>query len=206
MLEINDGALFVWRHRFLRPILLTAVAWNISWFVLQAAYVPYAVRVLGLTAQGVGITLATYGAGMVVGALLASRMLAALPFGRAIQLGPLVSVLASATMLATLLLPSGVLAALSFFMFGVGPIMWTITSTTLRQSVTPGAMLGRVSSVFLTVNAGARPIGAALGGWVGASWGESACLVLSLAGFLVQAWLIFDSSIGGLQRLASATR
>jgi predicted MFS family arabinose efflux permease len=206
MLEIKDGALFVWGQSFLRPMLLTGVAWNISWFVLQAAYVPYAVRVLGLSAQTVGITLATYGAGMVVGALLASRVLAALPFGRAIQLGPAVSVLAAATMVGTLFLPTGVLAALSFFLFGVGPIIWTITSTTLRQSVTPGAMLGRVSSVFLTVNAGARPIGAALGGWVGASWGEPACLWLALAGFVLQAWVIFGSTVSGLQRLASAAR
>lgn len=201
MLEIKDGALFVWRQSFLRPMLLTGVAWNISWFVLQAAYVPYAVRVLGLSAQTVGITLATYGAGMVVGALLASRVLAALPFGRAIQLGPAVSVLAAATMVGTLFLPTGVLAALSFFLFGVGPIIWTITSTTLRQSVTPGAMLGRVSSVFLTVNAGARPIGAALGGWVGAVWGEPACLWLALAGFVLQAWVIFASTLATLRRL-----
>ncbi|HWI82497.1 MFS transporter [Ramlibacter sp.] len=201
LLEIRDGALFVWRDRLLQPILLTAVAWNIAWFVLQAAYVPYAVRVLGLGAQAVGMTLACYGAGMVVGALFASRLLAVLPFGRAIQLGPAVSVLASATMAATLALPSGVLAALAFFCFGAGPIIWTITSTTLRQSVTPGAMLGRVSAVFLTVNAGARPVGAALGAWVGAAWGEPACLWLSLAGFVLQALIIFASTVSGLRRL-----
>jgi predicted MFS family arabinose efflux permease len=201
LLEIRDGALFVWRHDLLKPILLTGIAWNLAWFVLQAAYVPYAVRVLGLGAQAVGVTLACYGAGMVVGALLAARLLALIPFGRAIQVGPAVSVLASAAMVATLAVPSGVLAALSFFCFGVGPIIWTITSTTLRQSITPGPMLGRVSSVFLTVNAGARPIGAALGGWVGANWGESACLWLSLAGFVVQALVIFASTVSGLRRL-----
>ena len=201
LLEIRDGAQFVWRHGFLRPILLTGIAWNISWFVLQAAYVPYAVRLLGLSAQSVGFTLGAYGAGMVVGALLASRLLAAIPFGRAIQLGPAVSVLAAAAMVGTLAWPSGVLAAASFFLFGVGPIIWTITSVTLRQSVTPGAMLGRVSSVFLTMNAGARPIGAALGGWVGAMWGEPACLWLALAGFILQAMVIFASSLATLRRL-----
>ena len=196
-----DGAQFVWQQPYLRPMLLTGVAWNISWFVLQAAYVPYAVRVLGLSAQSVGFTLGTYGAGMVTGALLASRVLAAIPFGRAVQVGPAVSVLAAAAMVATLFVPSGLLAALSFFLFGVGPILWTITTTTLRQSVTPGAMLGRVSSVFLTVNAGARPVGAALGGWVGAWWGEPACLWLALAGFILQAAVIFASTLATLRRL-----
>lgn len=204
LLEIQDGARLVWQHALLRPILLTAVAWNISWFVLQAAYVPYAVRVLGLSAGTLGVTLAGYGVGMIVGSLLARRVLTALPFGRAIQLGPVVSVLAAATMVATLLVPSGILAALSFFLFGVGPIIWTITSTTLRQTVTPGAMLGRVSALFLTVNTGARPLGAALGGMVGAQWGEWACLVLALAGFGVQAWVILRSRVGALQHLPAA--
>lgn len=199
--ELKDGAALVWHHTLLRPILLTAIAWNISWFVLQAAYVPYAVRVLGLNAEGVGLTLATYGAGMVVGALLAPRILKAMAFGRAIQFGPIVSVLAMATMVATLAWPSAALAAFSFFLFGVGPIIWTITSTTLRQTVTPNAMLGRVSAVFLTVNAGARPVGAALGGAVGAAWGEPACLVLALVGFVVQAAMILYSPLRALQVL-----
>ena len=204
LLDIRDGAHWVWRHALLRPIFLTAVAWNISWFVLQAAYVPYAIRLLGLSAAAVGMTLAAYGAGMVVGALLAPQVVAKLPFGRAIQLGPAVSVLAALTMVATLAFPSGVLAGVAFFLFGAGPIVWTITSTTLRQTVTPGAMLGRVSAIFLAANTGARPIGAALGGFVGATWGEPACLVLALAGFAVQAWVIFGSQVRGLQRLPQA--
>ncbi len=204
LLELQDGARLVWRHALLRPILLTAVAWNISWFVLQAAYVPYAVRVLGLSAGGVGMTLASYGAGMIVGSLFAPRVMAALPFGRAIQVGPSISVLAAATMVATLLLPTAAVAVASFFLFGVGPIIWTISSTTLRQTVTPNAILGRVSALFLTVNVGARPLGAALGGYVGASWGEAACLWLALAGFVVQAWLIFASPVSQLRHLPAA--
>ena len=201
LLEVRDGARFVWQHEMLRPMLLTGAVFNISWFVLQAGYVPYAVRVLGLGAQAVGFTLAMYGAGMVVGALLTPRVVACLPFGRAIQVGPSVAVLAAAAMAATLVVPTATLAALSFFLFGAGPMVWVITSTTLRQSVTAATMLGRVSAVFLTINAGARPIGAALGGMVGAAWGEPACLLLALAGFGLQAAIIFASRIATLHRL-----
>ena len=200
-LELGDGARLVWRHPLLRPILLTAVAWNLSWFVLQAAYVPYAVRTLGLSAGSVGLTLAVYGVGMLVGATLAPRVVAALPFGRAIQLGPLVSVLAAATMVATLFVPQAGLAAASYFLFGAGPVIWVITSTTLRQSVTPGAMLGRVSAMFLTVSMGARPLGAALGGFVGTAWGEPACLWLALIGFGAQLGVILWSSVSALRSL-----
>ena len=52
---------------------------------------------------------------------------------------PIVAVPAAAVMVAALFvhplwLPTAALAALSFFLFGAGPIIWTITSVTLRQT------------------------------------------------------------------------
>lgn len=55
--ELNEGARFVLTHQLLRPILFTAVFFNIAFFVLQAIYVPYAHRHLGLSAGAIGITL-----------------------------------------------------------------------------------------------------------------------------------------------------
>ena len=116
----------------------------------------------------------------------------------------MVSVAAICTMAATLRWPVAGLAALSYFLFGVGPLSWTISSTTLRQTLTPGPMLGRVSAIFLTVNAGARPIGAALGGLIGVRWGEEACLLVAVAGFALQAVVIAVSPIRHLQTLPPA--
>ena len=55
--------------------------------------------------------------------------------------------------------------------------------------------------MFLTVNMGARPLGAALGGLVGARWGEAACLWLALTGFVLQAAVIVASHMRTLSRL-----
>jgi hypothetical protein len=80
-----------------------------------------------------------------------------------------------------------------------------VSSTTLRQTVTAPAMLGRVGSIFLTVNAGARPLGAALGAGVAAAAGPEgaamACLLLALAGFVLQALVIGASPVRALERL-----
>lgn len=201
LLELQDGARWVWKSDLLRPILFCSIVWNISWFMLQATYVPYAVHTLGLNAGGVGMTLALYGAGMIVGALLAPRVIRALPFGQAILLGPYFSVLAAVTMAMTLLWPVGWLAALSYFFFGSGPIIWVITSTTLRQTVTPRAMIGRVSSINIVVSTGARPLGAALGGVLGVYfpvWVSLWCVVL---GFTLQALIISASRMRTLQKL-----
>ncbi len=199
--ELRQGAATVWQHPLLKPILLTAVAWNTAWFVLQAAYVPYAMKSLGLDAAAVGFTLAGYGVGMVIGALLAARLIRSVRYGQAVILGPAVSVLAALVMVASIVWPSGWLAGASFFLFGIGPIIWTISSTTLRQHVTPGPLLGRVSAIFLTTNMGARPLGAALGGWIGTHHGLAACLLVAAGGFVVQLVLIVASPVRTLQHL-----
>jgi predicted MFS family arabinose efflux permease len=185
----------------LRPIALTSVFWNLGWFMLQASYVPYAIRVLGLSASGVGLSLALYGVGMVMGALAAPRIVGWLSAGHAIVLGPAFSLVAALVMAATLLVPQGLLAALSFWLFGFGPIIWVITSTTLRQTVTPLRMLGRVGSINMVVSSGARPLGAALGGLIGSQWGEAAALSAVVACFLVQLLIILASPVRTLQRL-----
>jgi predicted MFS family arabinose efflux permease len=181
--------------------MVTGVIFNLSWFILQAAYVPYAIRTLGLNAVAVGTTMALYGVGMIVGALTTIQIVNRLPLGRAIQVGPVAGVLAAASLAATLVAPSIFLAGMCFFLLGAGPIVWTITTTTLRQSMTPDAMLGRVSAVFLTVNAGARPVGAALGGLIGARWSEGACLLAALVGFALQATVVLGSAVSSLRRL-----
>lgn len=204
LVEVREGAAFVWRHPWLRPIVATAVAWNISWFVLQAAYVPYAVDRLGLSAAGIGATLAAYGAGMVAGAMVAPLVARALPIGRMIALGPFVSVAAGACMAASVQWPEPTLAALSLFLFGAGPILWTIGQTTLRQAATPAALLGRVSALMTMATFGARPIGAAIGGLVGAGFGPSACVLLAALGFVLQAAVIALSAVPRVNALPEA--
>lgn len=197
--EVTEGAAFVLRHALLMPILVTQIIFNTAYFVLLAVYVPYAVNHLGLSATGVGFTLGVYGAGMVVGVALARRITAAVPFGVLIAIGPVFGVASSVAMAATIWLPSGALAALSFFLIGVGPILWTISTTTLRQTVTPPELLGRVSAINILAY-GARPAGAGIGALVGGTWGAEACLLVALAGFFLQAAVILASPVVHLTR------
>lgn len=197
--ELREGAAFVGTHPLLRPVLATAVFFNTAWFVLQAVYVVYAIERLGLSAAGVGVTLGVYGGGMLAGALAAPWLARRLSFGAVIASGPLSALAASGILLSTLVFPSGVWAAVGFFLFGAGPILWTITTTTLRQAVTPNALLGRVSAVILTATFGARPVGALIGATLAARVGLEACLWVSTAGFLVQFLVLFASPVRRLR-------
>ena len=98
-------------------------------------------------------------------------------------------------------MPGWGLPALAFLLFGAGPILWTIGQTTLRQAVTPEAMLGRVSALIMMASWGARPVGAAIGGWVGAAYGPAPCLVLAALGFALQAAVIAASPVPLLRRV-----
>ncbi len=199
--DLKEGAQFIGGHELLLPILITAVFFNTAWFVLQAIYVAYAVHDLGLTPTDVGLTLGIYGAGMIAGAWVAPVLARRFSFGTMIVIGPLTGFTASLVMVLTLWFPTVLLAGLSFFLFGAGPILWSITTMTLRQAVTPNAMLGRVSALIMTATFGARPIGAAIGAVVAAHYGAPACLAVAAAGFLIQLLVISASSVPRLREL-----
>ena len=197
--EMREGAAFVLNHPLLRPVFVTQFIFNTGSFLLLAIFVPYAVRHLALSATGVGVTLAMYGAGMVVGALLATRVMRRISFGTVIGLGPVTGFAAAVIMALTTVIPAAPLAALSFFLLGVGPILWVISTTTLRQSVTPPSLLGRVSAINI-LSYGARPLGSALGAIIGGLYGAEACLYLAALIFAAQAVVILMSPAVALTR------
>jgi predicted MFS family arabinose efflux permease len=190
--DIKEGAAFVFHHALLRPVFVTQFIFNTASFLILAVFVPYAVRHLGLSAAGVGITLGLYGGGMVIGALLATRVMKRLAFGTVIALGPVTGFVAAVVMALTTVAPTPLLAGLSFFLLGAGPILWVISTTTLRQSVTPATLLGRVSAINIMAY-GARPLGAGLGALVGETYGAEMCLYLAVIGFGAQALVILVS-------------
>ncbi len=197
--EVREGAAFVMQHSLLRPVFITQFIFNTGSFLLLAIFVPYAIHHLALSAAGVGITLAMYGIGMVIGALLATRVMQRISFGTVIGLGPVTGFVASAIMALTTFIPAAPLAGLSFFLLGVGPILWVISTTTLRQSVTPPSLLGRVSAINI-LSYGARPLGSALGAIIGGLYGAEACLYLAAAIFAAQALVILMSPAVALAR------
>ena len=197
--ELREGAAFVMQHPLLRPVFVTQFIFNTGSFLVLAVFVPYAVRHLALSATGIGITLAMYGVGMVVGALLATRVMRRVTFGTVIGLGPVTGFAASVVLALTTLIPSAPLAGLGFFLLGVGPILWVISTTTLRQSVTPPSLLGRVSAINI-LSYGARPLGSALGAVIGGLYGAEACLYLAALIFAAQALVIVMSPAVALTR------
>lgn len=145
--DLKAGATFVAHHKLLLPILFTAIFFNTAWVILMAVFVVYAVQNLGMSATQVGIALGVDGVGMIVGAMIVPVLARRFSVGTMIVLGPLGG-FCGALMLLTLWFPSFWLVCFSFFVFGVGPIVWSITTMTLRQAVILNKTAELVNALF----------------------------------------------------------
>lgn len=198
---IREGARFVRQEAHLFAIARVAVAWNLAFFALQAVLVPLALGPLGLGPAAAGIAIGAYGAGLVVAALIASPLARRSTPGAALLAGPLLSAVAALLLLAA---PHGsglVLLAAGQFLLGFGPMLWQVAQTSLRQVVTPPALLGRVGATLQVAVFGVRPLGALAGGALAAGFGPEAALLLAAGGFAISLALVLRSPLPGLRQL-----
>jgi predicted MFS family arabinose efflux permease len=204
---LAEGLVVVWRHPLLRAIAACAMAWNFSWFVLMAVFVLYAVGRQGLTPAQTGIALGAQGLGMLLAALAAPAIHARLRLGHMILLGPATSLFAACAIGITTAMAGDaafVMLCVGFFLFGFGPMLWTIGQTSLRQAIVPLRLIGRVSAIQQVATLGMRPLGALIGGAVGERFGLEAAIWLAVAGYGVQLAVILLSQMPALQTLPPA--
>ncbi len=163
--EIRAGLALVLGHPILRPLTLVSTSWFIvfqGWMTLQTLY---ATRELGLSAGQLGAAHMVGGAGALLASLVARHVTRRLGTGSPILLGVGCSALAWA-LLAAVPRTDHAFATLgaAMFVFDFGVMLYWINYASLRQAVTPDAMLGRMTATmrFFTVAAG--PLGALAAG------------------------------------------
>ena len=206
---IRSGARFGLQHALLRSITLCALFWNFAFFALLAIWAPLALTLLKLDPATLGLAQSGYGAGLILGALLAPVAARRLPPLAILIFGPAVSVVAAALFLLASAAPeteaatdtSFILAAAGHFLVGFGPMLWLICQTTVRQLVTPAPLMGRVNATLQTANYGMRPLGALAGGLVAAHAGLHAALLLVAASFALSTLVIVLSPLARLRAL-----
>lgn len=162
--EVAEGLRFLWHHRVLRTFTVMVGVFNFSTNAAGSILVLYAVGPLSpmnLSEQAFGVLLSTVALGSVVGSFLARRVERAL--GRARSLA--VAVVAGALFVGIPAVTTNpyVIGAV-FFVGGAGIMILNIIMVSMRQSITPDRVLGRLSSSHRLVAYGAQPLGAVVGG------------------------------------------
>jgi MFS family permease len=178
---LREGLSFVRRHRLLITMASCVGVWEMCSQAATVVQILFATRQLGLTARGVGFSYVALGAGTIGASALGYRLARRIGPGPVMVLGFGICgagwlLLANAPLNAF-----GVAAyALMLLMYGIGAVFIFINFLALRQSVTPGRMLGRMTSTMRWLILLPAGPGALLGGWLGEHFGLRA--TLSFAG------------------------
>src|SRR5215216_6967556 len=191
--DIEAGLRALLGHRLLRPIVLASITDSIFLKGIAAILVLYATRELAVSPVMLGVILAVGGIGAIPGALLSAP--AADRFG----VGPTIIggwLIAMATLL-LIPLATGPLAvpmlATTMLLGGVAGTVVNVQQWSLRQLVTPDALQGRVTASHRFLVYGAYPLGALLGGWLGAELGLRPAIALCALGALTApSWVAFS--------------
>jgi hypothetical protein len=91
------------------------------------------------------------------------------------------------------------LLALAESLGAAGDALYNVTVSSLRQSLTPDRLLGRVAASARFVIWGAQPFGALLGGVLGGTIGLRPTLAIAVAGWFVAFLTLVTSPIRGLR-------
>ncbi|MDP9365528.1 MAG: MFS transporter [Chloroflexota bacterium] len=184
---VAAGMRFLLGHPLLRPIILAGSVANGFLSASIALYLLYATRELGLDPATIGVVFAVGGVFAVPGALLAPWAGRVLGVGPAIIGGWVLSALA-AFFVPLASGPTGAVVAVlaaARALDGVTETVANIHQWTLRQTVTPDDLQGRVTASHRFVVYGAGAFGALAGGTLGSVLGLRAALVVCAAGALL---------------------
>lgn len=201
---IAEGARFVLADPLLRAIGLCAVFWNFAFVALLAVFIPFALTRLGTDAAGAGLAQGINGLGMILAAAVAPAIFARVKPRAILLFGPVSSALGAVMMILAPSFGGIVLAALAFGIIGFGPMLWLVMQTSVRQIVTPPALMGRVTATIQVAIYGIRPIGALAGGLVGQYAGLDAAIGMVAAAFAASALVSLASPLARLREMPAA--
>jgi len=194
---------YLWRHRYLRTMVLFTSVIGSALSFAQAVIVLFFLDTLSVPVVAIGFVTAGVGVGALAGSLVASRLVSR--FGRGpVMLGATLT--GGITLLLTGLAPEVWSAVTLFAVSAAAVSVWNVPWGSLRQQIVPGEIFGRVLGVIRTFTWGLFPVATLIGGWVGRSdlrmpfWiGGAVMIVASIAAIRL---LIDGTKRAGAERAA----
>jgi Na+/melibiose symporter-like transporter len=193
--ELREGLAVVLENPLLRSIAGCTGTSNLFGNAVQAIFVLYATRELGLQPAVVGLIYAASGPGALLGALFAGE--AARRFGLGATIIGAIAISETANLAVPL--ASGPVATLTAvlmlasFVNGMCGPLYNINQVSLRQAITPDRLQGRMNASMRFLVWGTIPIGALLGGALGQALGLwPAIAAMALCSLLSPLWVLFS--------------
>lgn len=131
--------------------------------VVAATWVLFAQEALGVTTTTFAFLMMAGAAGGVLGSVVAPKISEKLGSGTSLYLSLLVMPL---TTLVIGFATHWVVAGGLYFLSSIFPLLWNVITVSLRQTIIPDHLLGRVNSVYRFFGWGMMPIGLGIGGLI----------------------------------------
>jgi len=159
--EINEGFSWLWKHELLRPMAIILGCMNGLGAITTATFILFAQEILQ-TSVFIFAILGTAGAvGGTLGGILGPKISARIGSGPSLYL-----TLLTAPIICLII---GLTSSWQLFWFLTAfgtffAVLWNVITVSLRQSIIPTHLLGRVNSVYRFFAWGSIPIGTLIGG------------------------------------------
>ena len=159
--EIAEGFRWLMRHRLLRSLAISLGVLNAASAMGAAVLVLFGQEVAGLDATAFGLLMTGSAIGAVIGAFVAPWLTRRWPSGTALAVA--IVVMGTGEILFGLMTAFawlwGVTLVIAIFI-----VVWNVITVSLRQSLIPDRLLGRVNSVYRFFGWGTIAVGTVLGG------------------------------------------
>lgn len=200
----REGIRFLMGSPLLRTITSSYATLSLFNSLLEAIFVLYLIREIGIQPALLGVIFALGSIGFIVGALLCNRLTKWMGVGRVLLMAPIALGISDG------LLPlAGIVShAFAFFLvgfaqfgFGLARPLFSINQLSLRQAITPENLQGRMHASISLLTYGLPTIGALIGGMLGQAIGLPQTLAIAAVGEIISCLWIFFSPIIALREL-----
>jgi MFS family permease len=201
--HLRAGASYIRHSPVVRASLLATATINFFNFVFFALVILYANRYLHIQPGALGIIIAVASIGALIGSVLTGRISRRIGIGPAFVLGcllfpvPLVLVPLAA---GPHWLVVGCVTVAEFWS-GFGVMLLDISGGAIKVAVVPDRLRARVSGAYMVVNYGVRPLGALMGGLLGAAIGVRETLWIATVGAILGVLWLLPSPIMHMREL-----
>jgi Na+/melibiose symporter-like transporter len=162
--QLADGFRFLVGNRMLVKLWLLSTFMGIAATIATAVWALFVLEGLGVPEAWFGVFLLSGAIGGILGSMVAARLQLRLGTGLVMAV---TNVTASLAFLFAGLVPEIWSAALAFAVSSASITIWNVLVMSLRQSIIPSRLLGRVHGTWRTLLWGAMPVGALIGGLLG---------------------------------------
>ena len=191
--DVSEGVRWLSRHRLLRAFAVSMAVTNLGYAAGSSMLVLLVTDTFGASGIAFGWLISAAAAGGFVGTLLAERVARRTGRGRAMGI---TLTTGAALFAAVAAAPTIWVAAAAWTLITLSTGMFNVLGRSLRQTIVPDRMMGRVMGAFRVLAYGTVPLGAIGGGIIATALGIRAAFA---AGFVINlmAALLFARVVSG---------